>query len=74
MDRQCHKSSSIGLMVSQFSKDYVKKYNEDSDEGYFFSKLVFKMLKNYMNSILIFPFCLKIKIEKSWKAYSQVAQ
>ena len=36
MDRQCHKSSSIGLMVSQFSKDYVKKYNEDSDEGYFF--------------------------------------
>ena len=39
--------------TSQFSKDFIENYNEDSDE------LMFKILKNYMTFIMIYPFYLK---------------
>ena len=32
----------------QFDKDFIKNYNEESDEGYFL-KLMFNTQKNYMN-------------------------
>ena len=36
----------------KFNEDFIKKYNEDSDEGYIL--LLFpNILKNYMNFIII---------------------
>ena len=43
--------------TSQFSKDFVKNYHEYGDDRYFF-KLIFRILKKYMN-FMIFLFCLK---------------
>ena len=51
--------------ISQFSKDFLGSYNEDSNERYFqvmediFLKLVFNILKNNMSFTLINLFCLK---------------
>ena len=42
----------------QFNEDFVKSYNEESYEGYFF-KLMFNILKNYINFIMIFHFYQK---------------
>ena len=44
--------------TSQFNKDFIKSYNEESDEGYFL-KLMFNILKNYMNFIMIYHFYQK---------------
>ena len=41
--------------ISQFNEDLIKDYNEESDEGYFL-KLIFNILKNYMNFITIYHF------------------
>ena len=41
--------------TSQFNDDFIKNYNEESDEGYFL-KLMFNILKNYMNFIMIYHF------------------
>ena len=43
---------------TQFNEDFIKNYNEESDEGYFL-KLIFNILKNYMNFIMIYHFYLK---------------
>ena len=51
--------------ISQFNKDFLDSYNEDSNERYFqvieniFLKLVFNILKNNMSFTLINLFCLK---------------
>ena len=39
----------------QFNEDFIKNYNEESNEG-IFSKLIFNILKNYMNFMMIFHF------------------
>ena len=41
--------------TSQFNEDFKKNYNEESDEGYF-NKLMFNVLKNYMNFIMTYHF------------------
>ena len=41
--------------TSQFNGDFIKNYNEESDEG----KLMFTILKNYTNFIMISHFSLK---------------
>ena len=43
---------------SQFNEDFIKTYNEESDEGYFL-KFMFNVLKNYTNFIMIYHFYLK---------------
>ena len=37
---------------SQFNEDFIKNCYEESDKGYFL-KLMFNILKNYMNFIMI---------------------
>ena len=50
--------------TSKFNKDFIKNYNEESDEGYFI-KVNIQYLKNYMNFSKYFPFLQeKIIIEK----------
>ena len=44
--------------TSQIYEDFIKSCNEDSDGGYFL-KLMFNILKNYMNFIMIYHFDLK---------------
>ena len=41
--------------ISQFNEDYIANYNEESDKGYFL-KLMFIILKNYINFIMICNF------------------
>ena len=41
--------------TSQFNEDFIKNYNEESDTGYFLN-LMFNILKNYMNFIMIYHF------------------
>ena len=41
--------------TSQFNEDFIKNYNEESDERY----LMFNILKNYMYLIIIYYFYLK---------------
>ena len=41
--------------TSKFHEDVVKNYNEENDER-FFSKLMFNILKNYLNFIMIYYF------------------
>ena len=43
---------------SQFNEDFIKNYNAESDEG-FFLRLLFNILKNYMNFITIYHFYQK---------------
>ena len=46
-------------VISQFNKDFLKSYNEESDEGYFL-KFMFNILKIYMTSLtMIYLFYLK---------------
>ena len=40
----------------QFNEDFIKNYNEKSD---IFLKLMFNILKNYINFIMIYHFYLK---------------
>ena len=40
----------------QFNEDFIKSYNEESDEGYF---LEVDILKNYPTFTIIYPFCGK---------------
>ena len=47
--------------TSQFDEDFIKIYNEESDEEYF-SRLMFNILKNYMNFLMIYHF-----YQKKWK-------
>ena len=44
---------------SQFHDDFLKNYNEESDTGYFFLKLMPNILKNYMNFIMAYYLYLK---------------
>ena len=44
--------------TSQFNEDFIKNYNEESDEGYF-PKVDVNILKNYMNVIMIYHFYQK---------------
>ena len=39
--------------ISQFNEDFIKNYNEECD---IFLKLMFSILKNYMNFIMIYHF------------------
>ena len=39
----------------QFNEVFIKNNNEESDK-FIFSKLIFKILKNYMNFIMIYHF------------------
>ena len=43
---------------SQFNEDFIKNYNAESDEGHFL-RLLFNILKNYMNFITIYHFYQK---------------
>ena len=43
--------------TSQFNDDFIKSYNEGSDEGYV--ELMFNILKNYTNFIMIYHFYQK---------------
>ena len=38
--------------TSQFNEDFIKSYNEESDEGYFL-EIIFNILKKHMNFIMI---------------------
>ena len=50
--------------TSKFNEDFIKNYNEESDEGYFI-KVNIQYLENYMNFSKYFPFLPeKITIEK----------
>ena len=51
--------------TSQFDKDLIKSYNEDSNIGYFL-KLMFNILRNCMNFIMVYLF------RKSLKTCSQL--
>ena len=54
--------------TSQFSKDFIEKYNEDSDEGYFVEVDVQypEKLHNFHNDLIFLPERMKIeKVEKS---------
>ena len=44
--------------TSQFNEDFIKIYNEESDEGYFFEVDV-QCLDNYVNFIMIYHFYQK---------------
>ena len=50
--------------TSQFHEDFLKSCNEESDEGYFL-RLIFSILKNCMNFIVICYFYLKERKIKS---------
>ena len=39
--------------TSRFNEHFIKSYNEESDEGYFL-KLMFNIMKSYMNFIKIY--------------------
>ena len=39
--------------TSKFNEDFIKNYNEERDEGL---KLMFNILKNYMNFIMVYHF------------------
>ena len=43
---------------SQFNEDFIRNYNAEGDEGYFW-RLMFNILKNYMNFITISHFYQK---------------
>ena len=43
--------------TSQFNEDFIKKYNEVMKD--IFSKLMFNILKNYINFIMIYHFYQK---------------
>ena len=42
----------------QFIEDFIKSYDEESYEGYFL-RLMFNILKNYMNFTMIYHFHLR---------------
>ena len=44
--------------TSQFNEDFIKNYNEESDEEYFL-RLIFNILENYMSVIMIYHFYQK---------------
>ena len=44
--------------TSQFIEDFIKSYDEESYEGYFL-RLMFNILKNYMNFTMIYHFHLR---------------
>ena len=44
--------------TSKFNEDFMKNNNEERAEGYFL-KLMFNILKNYLNFIIIYHFYLK---------------
>ena len=44
--------------TSQFNEDFIKSYNDDSDEGIFL-KLMFNILKICITFTIIYPFWLK---------------
>ena len=39
--------------ISQYNEDFIKNYKEESDEGHFQLELMFNILKNYANFIMI---------------------
>ena len=45
--------------TSQFNKDFLENYNNDSDEGYFVVKLKFNIPKHYMTFTMTNHFHLK---------------
>ena len=45
--------------TSQFNKDFIKHYLEESHEGYFSDTLMFNTLNNFMYFIIIYHFYLK---------------
>ena len=53
--------------TSQFNENFIKNYNEESDEGIFL-KLMFNILKKYMNFRMIFHFYQKEKKLKKSKS------
>ena len=46
---------------SQFNEDFIKSYNEESDQN-IFSNLMFNILNNYMKLITIYQF-----YQKEWR-------
>ena len=51
--------------TSQFTEDFIKSYNEESDEEYFL-EVKFNILKNHMNFVMIYHFYQKeLKLKKS---------
>ena len=44
--------------TSKFNEDFIKNYNKECEEGYFL-QLIFSILKNYMNFIMIYHFYQK---------------
>ena len=63
MDAQCHKLPVSGFgwfeNTPQFNKDFIKNYNEDNYEEYFFLKLMFNILKTFMTFTMIYKFYLR---------------
>ena len=50
--------------ISQFNKDFVKRFNEKNEEGYFF-KLMLNILKHCMNGLPFFTKRMEIgQVEK----------
>ena len=50
--------------TSQFTKDFIKNYNEDSDEGYFL-EVMFNIIKSYSHKKFITSSKIRIIILKS---------
>ena len=48
--------------ISEINKDFVKRFNEKNEEGYFF-KLMLNILKHCMNFTMVYLFLLK-----EWKS------
>ena len=44
--------------ISQFNEEFIKNYNGESDEGWFL-EVMFNILKNHMNLIMIYHFYLR---------------
>ena len=53
--------------TSQFNEDFIKNYNEESDERYFL-KLMFHTQKNYSNFTWTYHFYLKERCLKKSKS------
>ena len=52
---------------ASFKKDFMKNYNEESDEGYFLEVDVY-ILKNHINFRMSYPFYFKEWKLKKWKS------
>ena len=56
-------SSRLKIRKSQFNEDFIKIYNEGSNEGYFL-KVDVHYLEKCMTFTIVYHFCLKVRKSK----------